>query len=87
MLISDKEKCVNPVSSVNHICLDELVMLNKDIHIGCGTFGECALKLYKRFNLVVLEKQLPTSDLKAVINEAKCNTPKHSTIVRCSGSM
>ena len=38
--------------------------------IGSGTFGQCSLKLYKRFSLVVLEKQLATSDLTEVINEA-----------------
>lgn len=63
-----------------------MVLLNKDIHIGCGTFGECTLKLYKRFNLVVLEKQLPTSDLKAVINEAKCmNILTHPNIPQLLG--
>ena len=27
---------------------------------------------YKRFNLMVLQKQLPTIDVRGVINEAKC---------------
>ena len=61
-------------------------MLNKDIHIDCGIFGECTSKLYKHFNLVVLEKKLPTSDLKAVINEAKCmNILTHPNIPQLLG--
>ena len=54
--------------------------------IGSGTFEECILKLYKRFNMVVLEKQLSKSDLKAVINEAKCmNTLTHPHIPQLLG--
>ena len=80
------EKFVNPHSSVNHISPDELIHLKEDACIGSGTFGECILKLYKRFNMVVLEKQLSKSDLKAVINEAKCmNTLTHPNIPQLLG--
>ena len=44
------------------------------------------MKFYKRFNLVVLEKQLSTSHLKAVINEAKCtNILTHPNIPQLLG--
>ena len=42
--------------------------------------------MYKRFNLVVLEKQLPTSDVKDAINEAKCmNILTHPNIPQLLG--
>ena len=54
--------------------------------IGSGTFGECSLRLYKRFNLVVLEKQLPTSNVKDAIAEAKCmNVLSHPNIPQLLG--
>jgi serine/threonine protein kinase len=60
------------MSDVNNISPNELTPLDGgNTCIGSGTFGECTLKLYKRFNLVVLEKQLSTSPLNAVINEAR----------------
>ncbi|CAB3981856.1 Retrovirus-related Pol poly from transposon opus [Paramuricea clavata] len=76
----------NSVSDVNNICPNELTPLDENTCIGSGTFGECTLKLYKRFNLVVLEKQLSTSNLKAVINEAKCmNILTHPNIPQLLG--
>ena len=76
----------NSVSDVNNICPNELTPLDENTCIGSGTFGECTLKLYKRFNLMVLEKQLSTSNLKAVINEAKCmNILTHPNIPQLLG--
>ncbi|CAB4009522.1 Hypothetical predicted protein [Paramuricea clavata] len=41
------------------------------IPVGSGTYGDCFLKTFKRFGITVVEKKLPTSDLKAVMNEAQ----------------
>ena len=49
--------------------------------VGCGTYGECIIKQFKRFDITVIEKKLPTSDLQAVIKEAQCmNTLTHASI-------
>ncbi|CAB4006339.1 serine threonine- kinase HT1-like [Paramuricea clavata] len=51
------------------------------IPVGSGTYGDCFLKTFKRFGITVVEKKLPTSDLKAVMNEAQCmNTLTHASI-------
>ena len=73
------------MSNVNQISPEELIQTNDEC-IGSGTFGQCSLKLYKRFSLVVLEKQLATSDLTEVINEAKCmNILTHPNIPQLLG--
>ncbi len=39
------------------------------------------IKQFKRFDITVIEKKLPTSDLQAVIKEAQCmNTLTHASI-------
>jgi serine/threonine protein kinase len=56
------------------------------IPVGSGTYGDCFLKTFKRFGLTVVEKKLPTSDLKAVMNEAQCmNTLTHASIPHLLG--
>lgn len=75
-------------ASVNQISPFELVPLeqNHSLNIGSGTFGECILKRYKRFGIVVLEKQLVQSDIKAVISEAQCmNILTHKSIPHLLG--
>ena len=56
------------------------------IPVGSGTYGDCFLKPFKRFGITVVEKKLPTSDLKAVMNEAQCmNTLTHASIPHLLG--
>ena len=58
-----------------------MLPLVETVSVGCGTYGECILKTFKRFGITVFEKRLPTSDLKAVMNEAQCmNTLTHASI-------
>lgn len=59
---------------------------NVGANIGSGTYGECSLKKYKRLGIIVLEKQVASSDLKAVITEAQCmNTLTHQCIPQLLG--
>ena len=54
---------------VKQISPSELLPLDETVSVGSGTYGECILKTFKRFGITVVEKRLPTSDLKAVMNE------------------
>ena len=66
---------------VKQISPSELLPLDETVSVGSGTYGECILKTFKRFGITVVEKRLPTSDLKAVMNEAQCmNTLTHASI-------
>ena len=63
---------------VKKISPSELLPLDGTVSVGCGTYGECILKTFKRFGITVIEKRLP---LKAVMNEAQCmNTLTHASI-------
>ena len=80
------ENFTNVKCSVNHINLHELTQVNGDASIDSGTFSQCTLKLYKHFNLVVVEKQLATTHLRGVINKAKCmNILTHPNIPQLLG--
>lgn len=74
--------------TVKQINPSELEPLKGNItsKIGSGTFGECILKKYNRFGIIVLEKKLTSSSLKAVIHEAQCmNVMTHPSIPHLLG--
>lgn len=49
---------------------EELEDVQDSIILGAGTFGECHLKKYSRFDILVVEKQLLESNLVSLHNEA-----------------
>ena len=67
---------------MNQISPNELLPLEDSaIPVGSGTYGECVLKIFQRFGITVVEKKMPPSNLKAVINEAHCmNALTHASI-------
>ena len=66
-------------SSEKQISPSELLPLDGSssatVPVGSGTYGDCILKLFKRFDITVVEKKVPTSDLTAVMHEAQCMNP------------
>ncbi len=77
-------------SSVKQISSSELLPLDGSnsatVPVGSGTYGDCTLKKFKRFEITVLEKKVPTSDLTAVMNEAQCmNILTHPSIPHLLG--
>lgn len=54
----------------SQILPDELEDLQECKVLGAGTFGECHLKKYSRFDILVVEKQLKESDLASLHKEA-----------------
>jgi hypothetical protein len=56
------------------------------IPVASGTYGECVVKQMKRFGIMVIEKKLPKSDLRKVMNEAQCmNALTHASIPHLLG--
>ena len=76
-------------SSVKQIHSSELLALDNAstmAPVGSGTYGDCILKKFERFGIIVLEKKVPTSDLTAVMNEAQCmNALTHPSIPHLLG--
>ena len=76
-------------ASVKQISPSELSPVEKNIHsspVGSGTYGECVVKQMRRFGIMVIEKKLPKSDLREVMNEAQCmNALTHASIPHLLG--
>ena len=76
-------------ASVKQISPSELSPVEKNINsspVGSGTYGECVVKQMRRFGIMVIEKKLPKSDLREVMNEAQCmNALTHASIPHLLG--
>ena len=72
--------------SVKQISSSELLPLDGNnsatVPVGSATYEDCTLKTFERFEITILEKKVPTSDLTAVMNEAQCmNILTHPSII------
>ena len=76
-------------ASVKQISPSELSPVEQNINsipVGSGTYGECVVKQMRRFGIMVIEKKLPKSDLREVMNEAQCmNALTHASIPHLLG--
>ena len=77
-------------ATINQIAPSELLPLRGNnpsvTPVGSGTYGDCVLRTFQRFGITVIEKKLPSSNLKAVMHEAHCmNALTHPSIPHLLG--